>query len=341
VEFEMKELLAAALVVAVAVVSPAPSRADDYQAPAPGAYQGDGGTLRMTSNPVGTSAFGVYAMQKFKLDEKYGFKFQILPSANSQATMTAFLSGSSDMLNVDIMALTSMRNAGIKLIAVDPMFRWGDAWVVPAESPIKNLGDLKGKKIGTDSRANSTWFVAVAAAQKLYHLDLEKETLVQAAGVSLLRGLIEQGQLDATYMYNNIVPAMTATGKFRVLSQMRDLISAIGLDGDVPFEFQAVSEDYAAAHPANVRAYLAAYREAVHILNVNDDVWLEAGRSMKMDDAAIPPLRDEMRRDLMSKFEPDTEAAVRNIFDVLLATAGAKALGTSKLPDLFMTTQYQ
>lgn len=43
----------------------------------------------------------------------------------------------------------------------------------------------------------------------------------------------------------------------------------------------------------------------------------------------------------MSKFEPTTEAAVRNIFDVLLTTAGPKVLGMSKLPDVFMTMQYQ
>jgi NitT/TauT family transport system substrate-binding protein len=159
--------------------------------------------------------------------------------------------------------------------------------------------------------------------------------------VSLLRGLIEQGQLDATFMYNNITPAMTVTGKFRVLYEMRELISAIGLDGDVPFLFHAVSEDYAAKHPANVKAYLAAYREAVQILNTNDEIWMEVGRRQKMDDAAIPPLRDEMRRDLMSKFEPTTEAAVRNIFDVLLATAGPTVLGMSKLPDVFMTKEYQ
>jgi hypothetical protein len=60
-----------------------------------------------------------------------------------------------------------------------------------------------------------------------------------------------------------------------------------------------------------------------------------------MDDAAIPPLREEMRHDLMSRFEPTTEAAVRNIFDVLLATAGPAVLGMSKLPDAFMTKEYQ
>jgi hypothetical protein len=43
----------------------------------------------------------------------------------------------------------------------------------------------------------------------------------------------------------------------------------------------------------------------------------------------------------MSKFEPTTEAAVRNIFDVLLATAGPGVLGMNAMPSTFMTMEYQ
>ena len=305
------------------------------------AIKGDGGVVRMTNNQAGTNAFAFYVIQKFKLDEKYNFKLQEIPVAGSLAAMTALRSGGTDMMVADLMSIAKMRHAGEKMIAIVPMLRWGDQMIVPANSTIKNLGDLRGKKVGTDNRTNATWFVIVAAALKLYNLDMEKDAKVHAGSVSLLRGLIEQGELDATFMYNNITPAMTVTGKFRVLYRMRELISAIGLDGDVPFLFHAVSEDYAAKKPANVKAYLAAYREAVHILNTNDDIWVEVGRRQKMDEAAIPPLREEMRIDLMSKFEPTTEAGVRNFFDVLLATAGPTVLGMTKLPDTFMTKEYQ
>ncbi len=304
-------------------------------------YQGDGGVLRLTNNEAGTNAFAVYTMRKFNLDKKHGFQLAAMPVGTSQSAMTMLQAGGADMVVSDLMVLASLRNGGVHLIAVVPMFRWGDHIIVPTDSPIHTLGDLRGKIFGTDSRNDTTWFVIKAAALKQYHLDLDTDATIQAGGISLLRGLAEQGRLDATFMYNNITPAMTVTGKFRVLYQMRDLISMIGLDGDVPFLFHSVSEAYATAHPANVRAYLAAYRDAIEILNKDDDLWMEQGRRMKMSDDAIPPLRDEMRQDLMSRFEPTTEAAVRNIFDVLLATAGEKALGMSKLPDVFMTTEYQ
>jgi NitT/TauT family transport system substrate-binding protein len=333
----MKVCPTALLVSLIVLASPAPSIAADD----PSAYQGDGGVVRLTNQGAGTNAFAVYTMQKFKLDKKYGFELQVIPVGNAKAAMTALQSGGADVAVADLMVLSSLRHAGAKLIAIVPMFKWGDHIIVPTDSPIQNLGDLKGKTVGTDTRNDTTWFVIRAAAMKMYNLDIEKEASVQEGGVGLLRGLIEQGKLDATFIYNNITPAMTVTGKFRVLYQMRDLMAPLGLDGDVPFLFHAASETYAAAHPANMKAYLAAYREAVQILNVNDEIWMETGRIQKMADAAIPPLRDEMRADLMSKFEPDTEAAIRKMFDILLATAGPKVLGMSKLPDVFMTMQYQ
>ncbi len=333
----MKFLLVALVGSAIATASvPLVAVAQDESS-----TKGNGGIVRMTNNQAGTNAFAFYTIQKFKLDEKYGFKLQEIVVSGTLAAITALRAGGTDIVVADLMSIAKMRNAGEKMIAIVPMFRWGDQIIVPVNSTIKNLGDLRGKKVGTDNKTNATWSVVMAAALKLHNLNLEKDAEVHAGSVSLLRGLIEQGQLDATFMYNNITPAMTVTGKYRVLYEMRELISAIGLDGDVPFLFHAVSEDYAAKNPANVKAYLAAYREAVHILNTNDDIWMEVGRRQKMDDAAIPPLRDEMRRDLMSKFGPTTEAAVRNIFDVLLATSGPTVLGMSKLPDVLMTKEYQ
>jgi NitT/TauT family transport system substrate-binding protein len=341
----MKASFVAGLILTMAVMVAAPARAEEQVAqaspPTAANYQGDGGVLRMTNNPAGTNAFAVFVMQKFGLDKKYGFQMQVISTGTASAAATAIQAGSADVIVSDMMDLARMRNAGVKVIGIVPMFKWGDHIIVPTDSPIHNLGDLRGKRFGTDSIQNSTWFVMRAAGLKTYNIDLLKDTKVQAGGVGLLRGLMEEGQLDATFIYNNITPAMTVTGKFRVLYQMRDLIKQIGLDGDVPFLLHAASEDYAAKHPANIRAYLAAYREAIQILNVNDDVWMEQGRNMKMADPSIPPLRDEMRQDLMSKFEPNTEAGMRNIFDVLLATGGPESMGMSKLPDVLVTLKYQ
>ena len=52
-------------------------------------------------------------------------------------------------------------------------------------------------------------------------------------------------------------------------------------------------------------------------------------------------LREEMRADLLSSFDAATEPTVRKTFELLLSTAGPEVLGFSKMPDGFMTMQYQ
>ena len=158
--------------------------------------------------------------------------------------------------------------------------------------------------------------------------------------MSLLRGLLEQGQLDASEMYNSLAPAMFASGKFRPLAQIRELIVQLGLP-DAPFLLYMCDQNYATAHPANVRAFLAAFRETIEILKVDDAAWLDRGKEMKLDEQAIVPFRDAARKDLIGKFAPTTEADIRKTFDLLLATAGTGVLGLSELPAGFMTLDYQ
>jgi NitT/TauT family transport system substrate-binding protein len=202
------------------------------------------------------------------------------------------------------------------------------------------MGDLKGKKLGLYSRTNLDWIVMRTVARKDYNVDLEKEALLQEGAPNLLRGLLEQEQLDATQMFNSLTPAIVATGKFRVLATIRELIGRLGLP-DTPFLMYTAEMGYAAAHPGNVRAFLAAYREAIEILRSDDAPWVERGKEIKLEGRALTLFRDEARADMMSSFAKTTEADIRKTFDVLLATAGPAIMGMTALPAGFMTTEYQ
>jgi NitT/TauT family transport system substrate-binding protein len=333
------------LATALLVLGTATAQAADFTnlvSPAEVAkHQGDGGKLRLTDNPAGTNAFARFAMQKYKLDKKYGFEMVIVPVGTSQSALTALQAEGADVIVADFMFLSRAMHAGVKTIGIGPILKWADHMVVPTNSPIKNLCDLKGKKVGTVLKSASYWLVIRAAALRQCNFDLEKDATIQEGGVALLRGLIENGQLDATFTFNNVTPAMTVTGKFRVLAQMSELIGQIGLPPDAPFLLFGAQTDYAAAHPKNLRAFMAAYREAVQILAVDDEAWVEQGRIMKMEDSSIPLVREEMRADLLSKFDPTTEAGIRKTFDIMLTTAGPEVLGMRKLPDRFMTLDYQ
>jgi NitT/TauT family transport system substrate-binding protein len=302
---------------------------------------GDGGKIRLLYSPSGTNSFPPFVIRKLGLDKKYGFELQTVPQATTQTGITAIQAGGAEFGTFGWNDIQRMKNAGIKVVGVAPFLRWGaDFSLVPVNSSIQTFGDLKGKRFGVTSRTTLNYIVERALTQKISKFDLEKDANIVEGAPALLRGLAEQGQLDATEMFNSLTPAMITTGKFRVLAKVSDLVHQLGLP-DTPFLLYTVEASYAAAHPGNVKAFLAAYRDAVEILRSDDAVWLERGKEMKMSEEAAALFRQEARTDVWTTFAPDTEANIRKTFDVLLDTAGPAILGINELSHGFMTLEYQ
>jgi ABC-type nitrate/sulfonate/bicarbonate transport system substrate-binding protein len=305
------------------------------------AVKGDGGKIRLLFNQPGTNSFPPFVIRKFQLDKKYGFELQPVPTATTQTMTVAMQSGGAEIGMFGWNDLARIRNAGVKVIGVAPFLRWGaDFIVVQKNSPIQTLGDLKGKRVGTGARNALNWIVMRAVILKDDKFDVERESTVQEGAPNLLWGLLENGQLDATHIFNSMTPSMIATGKFRVLAKVSTLVNQFGLP-DTPFLLYSADSAYAAAHPENVKAFLAAYRDAIQILMTDDSVWLERGKELQMSEEVASLFRSEARTDLWSKFGPTTETDIRKVFTALLAAAGPEVLGLSALPEGFMTLDYQ
>jgi NitT/TauT family transport system substrate-binding protein len=86
---------------------------------------------------------------------------------------------------------------------------------------------------------------------------------------------------------------------------------------------------------------LAAYRDAVHILETNDDVWLEKGRELKQSEKASIEFRAAARSDLWKEYGPTTREDIKKVVAALLKAGGAEILGFSQAPDDFMTSELQ
>jgi NitT/TauT family transport system substrate-binding protein len=151
---------------------------------------------------------------------------------------------------------------------------------------------------------------------------------------------MDQGQLDAVQMFNSLTPDMVASGKYRILATIRNLVKDLDLP-DTPFLMYSADSTFAAANPQRMKAFLAALRESVEILRKDDAVWVERGNIMKLQGQSLVLFRDEAREDMMLKFEPQTEADVRKVFSVLLETGGSQLIGVDALPKDFMTLAYQ
>jgi NitT/TauT family transport system substrate-binding protein len=301
---------------------------------------GDGGKVRLLYNEAGTNSFIPFTIRKFGLDKKHGFELVPVPTTTTAAGITAMKAGAGDVHTYGWNDIARMNNSGIPVVGVAPFLRWGaDFILVSKDSPIKTIGDLKGKKVGTSARTALNWVAMMALGDKKYQLT-EKDMTIHEGAPPLLRALLEQGSLDATHMFNSVTPSMIVSGKSRVLAKVSDLVSGFGMP-DTPFLLYAFDTKYVAAKPQNVKAFVAAYQDAVQILRNNDEVWIERGRQLQFPDEASAMFRTEARTDIWLKFEPDTQARIRKVFEAYLPLAGAEVLGTATLPDNLMTTAFQ
>lgn len=303
--------------------------------------KGDGGKVRLLFTEFGTNSYLPFVIKKFGLDKKYNIDIVPTVTASSTTGIVAMQGSSADVGNFGWNEIARFVGGGYQMVAVTPWLRWGaDFYVVAANSPIKTLGDLKGKKIGVVNKTTLNYVLLRVVAKDNHGVDLDKDAMVHEGAQGLLRGLMEQGQLDAAGMFNSVTPSMIATGKFRSLVKISDLVKQYGLP-DTPFLMYAFDAKYAAAHPDNVKAFVKVYQEAVEILLKDDEVWLERGSQLQQSDEVSALFREACRTDLMVKFDESTEKNVRAIFTKFLPIAGEEAFGVSKLPDGFMTLAYQ
>lgn len=315
---------------ALAVLTLSPARAE---------VMGDGSTIRLLTSPAGTQSFPPFVIERFGLDEKYGFTLEVVPSGNTTATINGLMAGAAEMAALDWVQTARLRNNGVPVIGVVPFLAYVNTIIVPADSPVTTVADLAGKRIGALNVRSFDWIMTLAAADA-HGVNLLQGSEVIEGAPSLMRGMLEQGQVDATLMWNSLTPDTVADGRFRVMSTVRELALGMGLP-DAPMLMYVANTDWAAENPQNVAAFVAAYREAVEILLTDDQIWLDRGvGEMGMTPEAAAVFRDLVRADLLTAFDGSENDTFRATFDLLYQIAGDEVFGFSEMPETIITMDF-
>ncbi|QEE60576.1 ABC transporter substrate-binding protein [Salinibacterium sp. dk2585] len=301
---------------------------------------GNGGVVELLVSPSGTQAFPAYVIEHMGLDEKYGFELKIVDTNDAQ---TVYRTGEGDAMTTSWNVLTNLKAAGVDTTAVAPFTSWVNTVVASKDSGVEDIGDLDGKRLGIMGKTSSDWFILSAYAEQEFGIDLESAvTLQESPSPALLQGLIGQGELDATQMYNDMTPSMTASGDYTVIATLEEMATGIGLPAEVPYLVYGFRDSYIEENPENVEAFVAAYREAYQILMDDDQVWADKAADMGItDDAVIAELREMSRVALRSEFTEESQAALEAMAEVLIPLVGAENLGFDELADGILTLDFQ
>ncbi len=270
--------------------------------------------IRVGALAFGTLNWELAAIEEEKLAQQNGITLKTEALAGPEAGKIGIQGGSLDIVVADWIWVAQQRLQGQDLTFV-PFSALHGALVVPQDSAIKDLKDLKGKRLGVAGGGqDKNWILLKTAAQKSQGLDLSQTTTVTFGAPPLLSEALKQGQLDAVLTYWNQATKLEAQGYRKVLDG-QGIQKLLGVEGNLPTLGYVFHTAWAKSHPSEIQGFLKATSAAHQALCVSDPLWHRIANATQESDESI---RTQLRKAYCDRPVPTIEAkdieAMRLIF---------------------------
>ncbi|KQT54181.1 ABC transporter substrate-binding protein [Aureimonas sp. Leaf454] len=293
---------------------------------------GSFGSLAAEIVRVGVLKFGTVnweldAMKRNGLDAKHGISIEVQPFAGEEATAVALQGGAVDMIVSDWLWVSRMRAEGTPYVFAPYSTSVGSI-MVPKDSAIRSLGDLKGKVLGVaGGPLDKNWLLIQALARREAKIDLAEEAEIAYAAPPLLAEKARQGELDAVLIFWNYAARLEAAG-FRELVSGEEAAGAAGASGPVAAIGYVFPEAWAREHSAAVEGFLAASRETKQLLATSDSEWTALAPLIKAEDeTTLNVMRDRYRRGIPHRAVTEEVKDAERLYRVLRDIGGEKLVG--------------
>lgn len=286
--------------------------------------------LRVATLKFGTVNWVLDTIKLRKLDERHGIDMKIIELASTDGSKLALQGGSADVVTTDWTWISRRRAEGADFTMVPYSSAVGHL-MVAANSPIKSVADLKGKKIGVaGGPLDKSWLFFRAYTKKKIGVDIaEIATPVYGAPPLLTQKMI-RGEFDAILNFWHFSARLKAKG-FQSLLSVGEMMQELGTSGPTVAIGFAFREEYAEKNEETIKGFLAAVKDAVAILDTEDEIWTKIrGRMKAKDDDTFEALKASFRDGVLRRPLILEQADVVRLYDVLAELGGEKLLGKSK-----------
>lgn len=284
-------------------------------------------TLRIAAQKTGTFAWELAVIQDHGLAEKAGLNLEVTELASTDAGKIAIMGNSADIILSDWLWVSRERGLGSDL-AFYPYSSTLGAVMVPSQSPLKTLADLKGQKIGVAGGAlDKSWLLLQALAQNS-NLDLESQATIVYGAPPLLLQKALQGESDASLNFWNFCANLEAHG-FRRLIGMDEVERALGASAPVAMVGYVFHDKFAASHADILKRFFAVTRQAMDILAKSPEDWQKLSSHIGVSDkAALEIYRKRYVEGIPRRPAAADEADAAKLYDVLAKIGGQKLVGS-------------
>jgi NitT/TauT family transport system substrate-binding protein len=294
------------------------------------AYGSEPERIRIAVLKFGTVNWELDVIKHHGLDRGEGIRLDVVELASKSATTIALQGAGADAIVTDWIWVSRQRNEGQDFTFV-PYSAAVGAVVVPAQSPIRTLADLQGKRLGiAGGPLDKSWLLIRALAKQQHGIDLDTAVDKVFAAAPLLSHKIEIGELDAVITFWPYAARLQAKG-MRSLIGIDEAVRALGIAASVPMVGYVFREAWAAEHETAVVGFSRASQKAKEILRTSDAEW-ERLRPLTQaeNDDTLKALRDGYRAGIPTAWGDAERAAAARLFAVLAIVGGEQLVGSGK-----------
>ncbi|OAI01662.1 ABC transporter substrate-binding protein [Methylomonas methanica] len=285
-------------------------------------------TIRIGAMAAGTLNWELAAMRNQGLLDKAEFNVENIAVANQQAGKVALQAGSVDVIVSDWIWTSSMRSTGTNL-SFYPFSDTSGVLMVPADSPIKSLADLKGKKLGiAGGELDKNWLLLQALGQQ-QQVDLNAGVEKIYGAPPLLSQQLLEKRVDALLTFWQFAAHLEAQG-YRALLTGEEIIRQLGISETVPSIGYVFKQDWADQHKAAFKQFLNLSKQAHDTLCSSDTEWQKI---LPLTDATSPKeqqkLRERYCQGRVEQWGATQQSAAAKIYTLLHQLSNNKLTGQS------------
>lgn len=286
-------------------------------------------SFRIAAQKTGTLAWELAVVRSHELDRKHDLTLETTELASTEAGQIALMGDSADLILSDWLWVARERALGDDLVFYPYSSALG-AVMVPANSSIRGIADLKGKKLGVAGGPLDKSWLLLQALGRRSGIDLKTQADIAYGAPPLLAQKALQRETDATLTFWNFCAALEAQGMRQAVA-MADVMRQLGASGPVAMVGYVFKSAWAEHHRDLLDRFFTATKEAKEILGTSAEEWQRlAGRIGVSDPASIEIYRRRYLDGIPHRTVAEESADAQALFRVLAETGGADLVGPAR-----------
>ena len=289
-------------------------------------YAAEKTTIRIGVQASGTVDWELSALQD---NPQADFQLEIQHVANAEAGKIALQSGAVDMIVSDWIWVSRLRATGSDFTFY-PYSNTSGALVVPGNSPIHSIKDLKGKRLGiAGGELDKNWLLLQAlAGQEQLNLNASVEKTFGAP--PLITEQIKQNRVDAVLTYWHFAARLEAQG-YRQVIDGKGILKGLGIQEDVPSLGYVFKQSWANSHKEAVNNFFKASKQAKNQLCTTEAAWQKIIPLTQADDAPTQAkLRQRYCEGGIEHWGEQEQLAAGRIYTMLRSLSNNQLTGQSE-----------